>query len=280
MTSIPRQIWFGARLQHDLDDLMNRELLSLLGKLSEQRTSYCLATVIEVIGSSSAPLGSRAVFDANGKLLLGWVGGGCAQSMVVHAAMESLAERRSRIIEVDLTDEVFGAGMPCGGHMRVFVEPCHPNPVVWILGSGALVEYLCHLASDLEFDVIVIDRSAHTTNYPRATRIINDDDRYQQLLPGPTDLVVIATHHKGDHLALHQLMPSEVDYIGLVASRKRAGLILNRLRSEGITEEQLVRIRAPAGIMIESQTPREIAISVVAEMIKHIRRRTSHGHNP
>ena len=164
--------------------------------------------------------------------------------------------------------------------MRVFVEPWHPNPVVWMLGSGALVEYLCHLASDLEFDVIVVDRNAYIENYPRAARIVNDDDRYQRLLPGPSDMVVIATHHKGDHLALHQLMPSNVDYIGLVASRKRARLILNRLRSEGITEEQLARIRAPAGIMIESQTPREIAVSIVAELIQHIRRRSSHRHNP
>jgi xanthine dehydrogenase accessory factor len=193
--------------------------------------------------------------------------------MVAQAAMESLAERRARIVEVDLTDEIFGAGMPCGGHMRVFVEPCHPNPVLWLLGSGALVEYLCQLASDLDFDVIVIDRNADIENYPRAIRVIDDDDRYQQLLPGPTDLVVIATHHKGDHLALHQLMPSEVDYIGVVASRKRAGLILNRLRSEGITEVQLARIRAPAGIMIESETPREIAVSIVAELIRQVRSR-------
>lgn len=250
---------------------MNREFLNLLGYLSAQRSSYCLATVIEVIGSSSAPLGSQAAFSEDGKLLLGWVGGGCAQSMVAHAAIESLAERRPSIVEIDLTDEIFGAGMPCGGHMRVFVQPCHPNPVLWILGSGALVEYLCLLASDLEFDVIVIDRNADIEKYPRAMRVIDDDDRYQQLLPGPNDLVVIATHHKGDLLALHQLIPSDVDYIGLVASNKRAGLILNRLRSEGITEDRLARIRAPAGIMIESQTPREIAVSIVAELIRHIR---------
>lgn len=250
---------------------MNRDTLALLAHLSEHRTSHCVATVIEVMGSSSAPQGSQAVFDENGSLLLGWVGGGCAQSMVAQAALDSLADRRPRIVEVDLTDELFGAGMPCGGHMRVFVEPCHPNPVLWLLGRGTLVEYLCPLASELEFDVIVMDRNADREDYPKAMRVINDDDRYQQLLPSPTDLVVIATHHKGDYLALHQLMPSDVGYIGLVASRKRSDLILNRLRAEGISEDRLARIHAPAGIMIGSQTPREIAISILAEMIRYVR---------
>ena len=250
---------------------MNRDTLYLLAHLAEQRASHCVATVIEVIGSSSAPLGSNAVFDDNGNLLMGWVGGGCAQSMVAQAAVDSLANRRPRVIEVDLTDEIFGAGMPCGGHMRVFVEPCHPNPVLWLLGRGTLVEYLCHLASELEFDVIVMDRNAERENYPKAMRIIDHDDRYQELLPGPTDLVVIATHHKGDYLALHQLLPNDVGYIGLVASRKRSELILNRLRAEGISEDRLARLRAPAGIMIASQTPREIAISILAEMIRYVR---------
>lgn len=250
---------------------MNKELLYLLMQLTEQREHYCIASVIEVIGSSSAPVGSRAVFDSNGKLLFGWVGGGCAQSMVIHAALDSMSDRRHRIIDVDLTDEVFGAGMPCGGHMRVFLDPCHPNPVLWVLGNGALVEYLCHLASELEFDVVINDTNAKKADYPTATRIINDDDRYQQLLPSAQDFVVIATHHKGDYLALHQLLKSRVKYIGLVASNKRSELIKNRLRSEGIDESRIALINAPAGVRIGSQTPREIAVSIIADLIAHNR---------
>ena len=250
---------------------MNREFLSLIGSLTEQRATYCVATVIEVIGSSSAPLTSRAVFDAEGNLIMGWVGGGCAHNMVAHAALESLEDRRPNIIDIDLTDEIFGAGMPCGGHMRVFIEPCHPNPVLWLLGHGALVDYLCHLASDMGFDVILHHHGAPPTQKASAIRVIHGDERYEKLLPQPSDLVVIATHHKGDILALHQALSSEAAYIGLIASQHRSGLILNRLRKEGISDQDLSRIKAPAGIMIGSRTHREIALSIVAELISYRR---------
>lgn len=251
---------------------MNREFLSLQQSLADQRATYCVATVIEVIGSSSAPLGSRAVLDAEGNLLMGWVGGGCAHGMVVHAALECLNTRRSNIIEVDLTDEIFGAGMPCGGHMRVFVEPQYPNPVLWLLGQGALVDYLCHLASDMGFDVILHNNGAKATHQGHAIRVIHDDARYEQLLPQPEDFVVIATHHKGDLLALHRLMQLEVAYIGLIASRHRSGLILNRLREEGVSDQAISRIRAPAGLIIGSLTFREIALSIVSELTAYRRR--------
>ena len=250
---------------------MNREFLSLIESLTEQRATYCVATVVEVIGSSSAPLASRAVFDAEGNLIMGWVGGGCAHNMVVHAALESLEDRRPNIIDIDLTDEIFGAGMPCGGHMRVFIEPCHPNPVLWLLGQGALVDYLCHLASDMGFDVILHQHGAPSTQKASAIRVIQGDERYEKLLPQASDLVVIATHHKGDILALHQALSSEAAYIGLIASQHRSGLILNRLRKEGISDQDLSRIKAPAGIMIGSRTHREIALSIVAELISYRR---------
>ena len=235
--------------------------------LTADRTAFCLATVVEVEGSSSAPPGSKAVFDDHGRLLMGWVGGGCAEALIAHSALECLEHRQPKMINVDLMDEIFGAGMPCGGHMRVYVEPCHPNPVLWLLGRGTLVEYLCELAADMDFDVIVNDNSAHPEEYPRATQVIHGDDRYHQLVPKAGDLVVIATHHKGDLVALHQAIKSDANYIGLVASHHRTQLILERLLSDGLTPSQIKRIRAPAGLRIGSKGHREIALSIVAELI-------------
>jgi xanthine dehydrogenase accessory factor len=121
--------------------------------------------------------------------------------------------------------------------MRVFIEPIFPNPILWLLGRGALVDYLCALASDLEFDVIVDDVEANMVKHPSALRVITDDHRYEKLMPQKGDYVVIATHHKGDYLALHQALRSEADYIGVVTSRKRSALVMDRLRADGITDE-------------------------------------------
>ncbi|MFM2006118.1 MAG: hypothetical protein RLZZ09_1773 [Pseudomonadota bacterium] len=246
---------------------MNRELLRLLQRFSDERTPYVLTTVVEVLGSSSAPPASQAVFDLRGNLVLGWIGGGCAQSIVAHAALDSLNDGKPRMIDIDLQDEVFGAGMPCGGNMRVFVEPVIPNPTLWLLGRGTLVQQICELASRMDFDVIVNDPGATSDSLPGASCVIHDDQQYQKLLPKAGDFVVIATHHKGDYVALRKILDSEAAYIGLVASRHRASLVLERLRDEGFSRESLARIQAPAGIDIGGKTPQEIALSIVAGMV-------------
>lgn len=246
---------------------MNRELLRLLQRFSDERTPYVLATVVEVLGSSSAPPASRAIFDGRGHLVLGWIGGGCAQSIVAHAALDSLNDGKPRMIDIDLQDEIFGAGMPCGGNMRVFVEPVIPNPTLWLLGRGTLVQQICELASRMDFDVIVNDAEAAADSLPGVSCVINDDQQYQKLSPRAGDFVVIATHHKGDYAALRRILHSEATYIGLVASQQRASLVLERLRGEGFSEQCLARIQAPAGLFTGGKTPQEIALSIVAGMV-------------
>ncbi|MGR8932189.1 MAG: XdhC family protein, partial [Gammaproteobacteria bacterium] len=92
------------------------DILNLQLDLQKSRRPYAVATVVEIVGSSSAKPAAKALIDRAGKLLAGWIGGGCAQAMVSKTALECFESGEPRIIEVDLTDEVFGAGMPCGGH--------------------------------------------------------------------------------------------------------------------------------------------------------------------
>jgi xanthine/CO dehydrogenase XdhC/CoxF family maturation factor len=99
-------------------------------KLRQSRKPYVVATVIEVFGSSSARTGSKAIFDADGKNLLGWVGGGCAEQHVAQQCIEALAENCTRIIEADLDDEIYGLGVACGGKMNLFLEPNFPAEAV------------------------------------------------------------------------------------------------------------------------------------------------------
>ena len=246
---------------------MTSESLNLQIELQKARRCYAVATVIEILGSSSAKPAAKALIGQDGKLLAGWVGGGCAQAMVSKTALECFSSGEPRIVDIDLTDEIFGAGMPCGGQMRVYVEPVIPKPQLWLMGHGRIVESLCEFAYRLDFDVIVNDPQATQEHLPMAARIINDDNRYQQLLPQAGDFVVIATHHKGDYDSLTQALQSDAAYIALVASRKRADLVLHRLTKEGFSESCLSRIRAPAGLGLGGTLPEEIALSIASEMI-------------
>lgn len=254
---------------------MIRDILDLQLELRHARRPYALATVVEILGSSSAKPAAKALIDLSGKIIAGWVGGGCAQSMVSNAALECLETGEPRMIEIDLNDEVFGAGMPCGGSMRVYVEPILPKPLLWLMGHGRIVESLCEFAYCLGFEVVVNDPQATAELLPAAHRIISDDSRYQQLQPQPGDFVVIATHHKGDYESLTRALQSEALYIALVSSRKRAKLVLDRLGREGFSESSLAKVRAPAGLDLGAKLPEEISLSIVSEMV--MVRRGGHG---
>jgi len=246
---------------------MITDILDLQFKLREERRPYALATVIEILGSSSAKPAAKALINLSGKIIAGWVGGGCAQSMVSAAALECFETGEPHVIDIDLNDEVFGAGMPCGGSMRVYVEPILPKPVLWLMGHGRIAESLCEFAYRLGFEVIVNDPQATKEHFLTAHCVISNDCRYQQLLPQPGDFVVIATHHKGDYDSLARALQSEALYIALVSSRKRAKLVLERLGQDGLSASSLAKVRTPAGLDLGAKLPEEISLSIASEMV-------------
>lgn len=246
---------------------MNRDFLDLLLGFHERREPYAMATVVEVRGSASAPVGAKALIGPEGALRAGWVGGGCAEAMVRRTALDCLENETPAMLDIDLNDEIFGAGMPCGGNMRVFVEPVRPAPRLWLMGHGRIVESLCEQGIRLGYETMVIDSLARPERFPGARQVIDDDARYLGVFPAAGDCAVIATHHKGDYAALRQLLATDCRFIALVASHKRSGLVLRRLREEGIGEADLARVRAPAGLAIGATTPEEIALSILAEMV-------------
>lgn len=239
------------------------------------RRPFVFAIVIETQGSTSARTGAKALFDAEGTVVAGWVGGGCAESTIAHAAIECLETEAPQIVDVDLDDEVLGAGMPCGGSMRIYVEPIIPRPVLWILGHGRVAECLCHLGALMSFDVVVDDVMASPDRYPDASRVIVNDSDYGALTPASSDFVIIATQHRGDHESLRRLLASDVGYIALIASRKRTGLVIAYLRDAGFDQRTIDRIRAPAGIELGARTAEEIALSVISEVVLVRRSRTA-----
>jgi xanthine dehydrogenase accessory factor len=248
-------------------DFTGTDVLKVTAELIAARQPFVIGIVIEAQGSTSARTGAKAVFDTDGSVMAGWVGGGCAESTIAHAALECLDTKTPQIVDVDLDDEVLGAGMPCGGRMRVYVEAVFPRPTLWILGHSRVAECLCHLGALMSFNVVVNDVMAAPERYPDAARVIIDDVDYSALDAAPSDFVVIATQHRGDHESLRRLLASDVRYIALIASKKRAGLVISYLREAGFEQHAIDRIRAPAGIELGARTPEEIALSVISEIV-------------
>ena len=253
------------------------EFVRILDARLRAGESVVLATVVKIEGSASAKPGAKAIIDAHGRLVWGWVGGGCAESAVRDAAVEVLAERRPRLIRLDLDDEVLGVGMPCGGYMEIYLEAMTNDPKLLVLGHGRIAETLAAMGHALGFHVTVNDALATPESFPTANRRITEDPDYAKAECDADTYVVIATQHKSDYEALQRVLRQGPAYVGLVASRKRSALVLERLHEDGMPLELLRRVAAPAGLDVGAETPQEIALSIAAEIVQLWRGAQSSG---
>jgi xanthine dehydrogenase accessory factor len=236
-------------------------------ELASQGRAFAVATVVRVEGSCSARRGSKAIIDEEGKLILGWVGGGCAESAVRSEALRCLKLEQPLVIALDMTDELLGVGMPCGGKMEVYIEPVVPRPELLIAGHGRIAETLAAFAHTIGFRIIVNDPGADQASFPQAERVLAEDFDLTQTPMGPHTYVVIATQHKNDHRWLQKALEGDATYVALIASQHRAKLVLDFLAAEGIPAAKLARIFAPAGLDLGAATPEEIALSIMSQIV-------------
>jgi len=202
---------------------------------------------------------------------MGWVGGGCAEGAVRREALECISRGRPRLITLDMTDEILGVGMPCGGVMDVYIDPVLPKPELLIIGHGRIAETLAALARLVNFSVTVDDPCADRNSFPDADRLLTDDLDLSAAHIDSRTFVVIATQHKGDHIWLQKAIEAGAAYIALISSHHRASIVLDYVVANGVEPEKLTRVWAPAGLDLGAGTPEEIALSVVSQMVAVLR---------
>ncbi len=246
---------------------MAKEIFDVIQALQSAGDPFAIATVVETRGSVSAKTSSKAVIDSEGRVVAGWVGGGCAESSTCEQALACISQNETAMLDIDLDDEILGAGMPCGGSMRVYIEPVLPKPGLWIMGHGRVAESLCIIGDLMGLRVIVNDPGVDWEKYPQASRLITDDLDYAQLQPKPDDYVVIATQHKGDHESISRALHSDARYIALIASRKRSRLVLDYLERQGFSDQDIQRVVTPSGIDLAPRSPEEIALCIISEIV-------------
>jgi xanthine dehydrogenase accessory factor len=246
---------------------MTPEFYSKLAELTAARKTFATATVVRVEGSSSAKPGAKAIIDEHGKIVLGWVGGGCAESAVRNEALRCMDLERPELISLDMTDELLGVGMPCGGKMDVYIEPVLPQPELLIVGHGRIAEMLGTLGSLVGFAITVNDPGAEAANFPKGARVVNEDFDRTETPIGERTYVVIATLHKNDHLWLEKALEGNAAYVALIASRHRSKIVLDYLLERGVEGARIEKVRAPAGLDLGAATPEEIALSIVSQMV-------------
>ena len=255
---------------------MNRQVIELARELADRGEPFAFATVVWRRAPSSGKEGSTAVIRSDGTVR-GWLGGACAQPAVVREARTAIAEGTPRLLFLGTPEElsehdrqgVVRVPIACQseGALEVYVEPVLPKPHLVIVGRSPAVDTLAALASALQWETVVVDDGGSADAHPAADRVVTSLD-----LPAADasarSYVVVATQGHYDEDALQAALEEDHAYVALVASRKRAESVLGYLRDRGVPEEAIARVHAPAGLDLGAVSHEEIAVAILAEIVK------------
>ncbi|HDN79538.1 MAG TPA: xanthine dehydrogenase [Chloroflexi bacterium] len=253
------------------------EIFREINKALEAGESLALATVVKVHGSAPRKEGAKLLVKADGSTL-GTIGGGALEVAIIQAAQEALVKGEPRLIHYGLKADKHPSDYGvCGGELEVFVDVITPSPTLLLIGAGHISLYLARLAKEIGFHIAVLDdreEFASQERFPFA-KIVRAGDigsLLEETKITPQTYVVIATRsHEQDALALEKVIGSPAAYIGLLGSRRKVSLIFKALQEKGIDKALLERVCAPIGLDIGAETPEEIAVSILAEMVLHKR---------
>ncbi len=252
------------------------EIFSKMSGLLREGKAVVLATLINKEGSGPRDEGAKMLVDPDG-VPFGTIGGGGMERLLVREALEALREgkprKRTPALGVEAEEGAGSGDSKCGGEVRIFLDVIKPDPRLIVVGSGHIGMPVAEFAHRVGFEVIVVDDAKTSTRerFPHAKEILSGpiEEELGRLKVMPSDFVAIVHGATGVELAaLRSFLPQGPAYIGLLGSRNKEREHKKQLKSEGFPEEAVDRIKGPIGLEIGAETPEEIAVSIVAELIK------------
>jgi len=249
--------------------------LSVIQSVAElERTNRpgVLCMIIRSNGSTPRKPGSKMLVLPDGSFE-GTVGGGEVENRVVQEALQAMADGKPRLLEYQMTDPGRGDPGVCGGQVQVYVEPIRPKPTIVIIGAGHVGKAVAELAHWLGYRVVVNDDRPELCtpeSIPGADQYIPSEmaDLPSQLEITPWSYLVLTTRGvQVDVKGLPALLDYPAAYIGVIGSKRRWEVTRQQLLEMGVPDASLSRIRSPIGLELNAETPQEIAISILAEII-------------
>jgi xanthine dehydrogenase accessory factor len=233
-------------------------------------TPYVRATIIRTEGATAAKAGAKAIVTSEGELI-GWLGGGCLRGAVLRAAQQAIRSGTPKLIRVRPKEQVnsgqdtdgvelHSSSCPSKGSSEVFIEPVLPKPPLVVIGASYVASALTELALPLGFALV-----------PVATNSGSNASVALSELPHTPGLerafIAVATQGSGDYAALSAALATPAPYVAFVSSPAKAKSMRERLAKDGLDAASLKRLHAPAGLNIGSETPAEIAVAILAEIV-------------
>jgi xanthine dehydrogenase accessory factor len=250
------------------------DIYETIAQLRRRGENAVLATIVSTRGSGPRKEGAKMLVQADGRIV-GTIGGGALEHQVSQAALQLMEGKEVQLAHFELTNEdASKEGMMCGGSVDVFIEPIQSLPVLFIFGGGHISLFLARIAKMVDFRIVVIDdrpEFANAERFPEADETIAGDIASvtpRLAINGSSYIVIVTRGHQNDAQALEWAARTEAAYVGMIGSKKKIKTIFSHLLTKGVTQAQLDRVHSPIGLSIGAETPEEIAVSIIAELIQ------------
>ncbi len=253
--------------------MKSRKILKEISALEESGTECALCILVHARGSTPRKPGSKMIVFSNGSFS-GTIGGGEVEGRIIREAQIAIKTGKTLLVHYNMEDPQRGDPGVCGGELDIYIEPVIPQPTILIIGGGHVGQAVAHLASWLGNRVIISDDRSELCNpqiFPEADEylaapISEVSEKVQ--ITGHYYLVLTTRGVDLDVAGLPSLMNSRAAYIGVIGSKRRWEQTRNLLLEKGTPVELLSKVRSPMGIDINAETPEEIAVSIMAEIIR------------
>jgi xanthine dehydrogenase accessory factor len=256
------------------------EYARIIAATLQARLGIVLATVIHATGAWRAYIGAQMLIREDGAILgdalpiapsaTAWRKDKEQLTSILTAASEAITTETPRTISCG---EMNSPAQAPEGAAEIFLDPFLPPPTLVIVGGGHIAVPLAQIASILGFSVVVTDNRpsfASKARFPSAEEIIVGDPeavlRAYRVTPH-THFVLVTRAHSHDVQALRAIVDSPAAYIGMIGSQRRVWAVFKLLHDEGYTAEKLARVRAPIGLDLQGESPAEIALAIMAEIV-------------
>ncbi len=225
--------------------------------------------VVGAAGHTPRSVGARMLVTADGHTV-GTIGGGALERVVLEQAADVMATGRPRTVSHKLKAEL---GMCCGGSMEIYMEPIAARPSLILFGAGHVGQATARFALATDFRVLVCDDRSELNTPERFGESERDTraplDALAALTPGPMDAVVVTTHdHELDKQLVAASLCTEAGYVGMIGSSRKADSTRRYLALAGLSDADVAAVHMPIGLDIAAETPAEIGLAIVGELVR------------